>query len=178
MNSLPEQQGQELGRPIEALIITGNAVRSLSDEQLTTLGSALLQFGLEATPVYDLEGLRSGVESGEQEPKPVPATKEDFAIFGDEHGYSRTRAYRAFRCLRSVGSQRDDLYPRITFLRGDPNIDLPENLIVDLQTAKERIESAGIVRPAWRNFPKPTIEFIAHIVSEKLGSEKEAQQGD
>jgi hypothetical protein len=179
VNSLPEQQGQDLGRPIEALIVTGDAVRSLSGEQVVTLGSVLLQLGLEVTPVYDLEKLRGEADSGEQEPKPVPTTQEDFVLFGDEHGYSRTRAYRAFRCLRytSTHSYRDrfpdDPYPQINFLGSDPDWGPDENLIVDLRTVKDRLDAAGLARPAWGSYSKPTIEFIAHIVNEKLGAERE-----
>jgi hypothetical protein len=178
-----QQNSAPFGYQIEALLVMGEPVRRLSEEQVIALGEALLLFGLDVRPVYNTDEIvrLQHAQAGEQHPRPVLATKQGFLAFAKTHGYSQVRVNRAFGTLIDLGRENysdrfpDDPYPRIRlFGEGAEEYVPAEGLKVDLRSVGDRLDAGGSAPLVWDNATRATIEFIAHITRERVPQEPES----
>jgi hypothetical protein len=160
----------------EGLLFTGEAIRSLTPEQIATIGEfANRMFGVELREVQSVgEYLNSGHssenEAGEVE-QIVPVTLNDFRRFATENGYSNRRAVSAWNLVMYADGQ-DSLrgngeFPPIRFIGPDHHEALDDS-IVDLQSIKDRLAFSSSKATWWatQGVSDKTIDFLTEITSQ------------
>ncbi|MFJ9629006.1 hypothetical protein ACIRU8_15025 [Streptomyces sp. NPDC101175] len=163
----------------EALLITGDALRDMTPDRLETISQVLGVLGLRMTTIADLESFNTS----EEEPEPVPASRDDFLRFAEENGHTERLAKTAWHMVQVTGAQgergfkyhawnKDDEEPT-----GFPALEFTHNQsgdrAVDLWTVNERLKSGGRYEKsryvgAWSHRGEGKFEFLRALCAEKL----------
>jgi hypothetical protein len=174
MDRLPFSHGDTSpAQEPQALLIRGEAVAALIPrlEELRQYAAGLAGgLSLEVSILADFES----VDRSEDEPVPVPVTREDFRAFAAANGYSDNRACRAWlvaRWSRRGSSVRGIELQPIHYLSKDGKRleedewgHLENERILDLCSVRDRLSATGNADDAWQSATKPTISFLADLV--------------
>lgn len=178
-------EGEEL--PAEtppALLFTGEGVSFLTDEHRNLLRQIACVFvGGRAVELSVSGDFVSTNASPEQELEPVPATRAEFRAFATEHGYSDMRARKAWNVAVAAGERPEgssSTLPLVEFLDGFDESVIhvsSDERIIDLRSVYDRFVASRMAPIAWGgdldySRPNLSIDFLAHIVNEKVQPEE------
>jgi hypothetical protein len=164
-------QGGEESEPVQALLLTGEGVRTMSVEgremlrrMFDGLGIQIAELADRSEVPYDL------VEVGEGEEEPVLTDKKGFRAFATSHGYTDARACRSWvsvvetRNTARAGKELDGIVDRYPIPQFTGNS-------LDLRSVAARLAASDMRPEAWKNGTKGNVGFLTHIVKERvLGS--------
>ncbi|HEX8080088.1 MAG TPA: hypothetical protein VF557_07760 [Jatrophihabitans sp.] len=163
---LPEAQ-QTYG-----LVLSGEFFRSLTEEQLRSIGHLASELGIEVAPIHQEEQLAS-IKRGlhEAERPPVALTKGGFRQFAAEHGFGDKLACHAWNAVGYTARSHDEANPT------DPYT--PVKLIaktgtradeawVELATIRDRLIDSTLSPSAWIRGTTEQVRFLVRLTNELL----------
>lgn len=162
----------------EGLLFTGDAVNSLTAEQLAAIGDFAAQvFGVEMRPIRRAQqelgnqALLAAGEQAESEPEPIFLTKRDFQVWAADHGYGSRQPIMAFHSLWfTEGGYRAEPDPwpplRFTDKFGEAGP------AVDLRSVYDRLAATELKNDALVKSTPATVSLLAHLVNDLVRPEE------
>ncbi len=165
--------------PVQAFILTGEFVRSLSPEQVAMFASTAMGGAVELHPLYGAtlgEALEQAPLVAEQarERTPVQATSTLFQEFGESRQYPSRRAGRAWDAVTTTFNtpqRTGDPYPPLQ--KATFETEQGPRPGIDLWSVYDRLKISELSGAAWglrvrEGEPDNIAHFLAHLVHTKL----------